>query len=339
MASPPRRASPLLALLLLSAGAARAGAQSFPAVVPAGCTAAVASWSGWMYNTNIGTTDKVCVVTSGAIPSHLPQPRALGYGRCWYSSLADAQAVCSAYANTCCGVTQDNNGYEPRGDLGECFFQPWSGFKLMVPTHTLTCASPPPPPPSPSPPPTSVVRLIRTETAGRAFPVLATDSNATGALVVTVTATYTAEEGTWRTLFNFAGLSAQIYTSSVNVGAPGAPELVVPNFLSFSNAHGGSTRCSQGAYLISAHAHHASWPLNTEATLSFPVDASGAVGVPHIEGVPFELVAFPKDASWTPACAPVVLTDADALYVGAQSGAADDFSGSIRDVVIQRVGI
>jgi hypothetical protein len=182
------------------------------------------------------------------------------------------------------------------------------------------------------------VQLTSTQATGRAFPTLKASATATGALSISVTATYTAKESTWRTLFNFAGLSAKLHTDSVNVASPGAPELVVPNFLAFSNANGASTRCSQGVYLTSASPdRYASWPLNTQATLTFTVDASGAVGVPSINGVPFELVTFPKDASWVPACAEVLLSGGEALFVGAQDGEADDFTGSIGDVVIDRV--
>jgi hypothetical protein len=175
------------------------------------------------------------------------------------------------------------------------------------------------------------------QATGRSFPTLKAGTSASGALSISVTAAYTAKESTWHTLFNFAGLTARIYTDSVNVGAPGTPDLVVPNFLAFSNGNGASTRCSQGVYLTSELADHASWPLNTPATLTFTVDAAGAVGVPSINGVPLELVTFPHDASWVPACAKVELSSSDALYVGARDGTTDDFSGSIGSVIINRL--
>jgi hypothetical protein len=200
--------------------------------------------------------------------------------------------------------------------------------------------SPPPPPPSPSPPPSSSVQLERALTAGRAFPTLLPDSETTGALRISVTAAYTEVESTWRTLFNFSGVACTFHASSINVAAPAAPELVVPNFLSFSNQNGASVRCSQGVYMTSASPGYASWPRNTPATLTFDIDALGNVGVPAIDGVPFELVPFPMDDTWVPACATVRLAAAEALYLGASSGeAGDDFVGDITNVTITRVGV
>jgi hypothetical protein len=174
---------------------------------------------------------------------------------------------------------------------------------------------------------------------GSTSSVLTPDSIATGALVINITASHTEVEASWRVLFNFSGLSCTMHASSINVAAPGAPELVVPNILTFSNDNGLSTRCSQGVYMTSASPGYASWPLNTQATLTFSVDSLGAVGVPSINGVPFELVSFPDDnGDWVPACAPVLLSASDELYVGAGAAAHDDFVGHIGDVTIERVG-
>jgi hypothetical protein len=191
-------------------------------------------------------------------------------------------------------------------------------------------------PPSPS----SVVQLQRTQATGRAFPTLRPDSATNGALSIAVTATRFADdaEAAWRTLFNFSGLACTVHASSINVAAPGAPELVVPNFMTISNQNGASTRCSQGVYLTSASPGFASWPLNTPATLTFDVDVDGNLGVPAIGGVPFELVPFPKDDTWVPACARVRLGTEEALYIGAAGDGGDEFVGDITDVTIMRVG-
>ncbi len=183
------------------------------------------------------------------------------------------------------------------------------------------------------------MQLERAHTAGRAFPTLIPDSQTTGPLRISVTAAYTEVDSTWRTLFNFSGVACTFHASSINVAAPGAPELVVPTFLSFSNQNGASTRCSQGVYMTSASPGFASWPRNTPTTLTFDIDADGNLGVPAIGGVPFELVPFPKDGgSWVPACATVRLAAAEALYLGASGDAGDDFVGDITDVTITRVG-
>jgi hypothetical protein len=176
--------------------------------------------------------------------------------------------------------------------------------------------------------------------AGSASVVLTADSTTKGALRINVTAIHTEVESTWRTLFNFSGLTCLFHASSVNVAAPGADELVVPSIISFNNGNGLSQRCSQGVYMTSASPGYASWPLNTAARLTFEVDARGHVSVPSINGVPFEAIAFPDNGDWITACEEVVLSASDALYVGATgaTGGGEDFVGSIADVTIERIG-
>ena len=62
-----------------------------------------------------------CVVPNGYNTSSLPTPSFGGWGaypgRCWFAALLDAQAVCVAFGDTCCGITYDGIGFEPRGPL------------------------------------------------------------------------------------------------------------------------------------------------------------------------------------------------------------------------------
>jgi hypothetical protein len=167
---------------------------------------------------------------------------------------------------------------------------------------------------------------------------------ADAALTISLTARYTTtpSDGTnlTRTVFNLGGLTFRIAPFAIDVGVP------VSSFAYFANANGASMRCSQGFYLISDYAGFASWLPDTDATLEFTVDADGMVGVPSINGDPFELVDYhavdpltglrSAEVPWVPGCKPVSLGTDSALYVGnggAESSAAD-FKGDIKSLSI-----
>jgi hypothetical protein len=92
----------------------------------------------------------------------------------------------------------------------------------------------------------------------------------------------------------------------------------------------------------------ATWPANTEVTITFKVDAFGAVGLPSINGELFQevnwedRVAYDEfgtrtvEVPWVPGCQPLTWTTESALYVG-RAGAAstsEDFQGSIAELSI-----
>jgi hypothetical protein len=138
----------------------------------------------------------------------------------------------------------------------------------------------------------------------------------TGALRISVTASYAAANTTTRTVFNLGGLIFRINPSPIDVG------VAVHSFADFANANGASTRCSQGFYLTTEFAGYASWEAGVEETLVFEVNADGEVGVPTINGLPFQLIGFPSSAEvpWVPGCATVRLDGTSALFVGAANG-------------------
>jgi hypothetical protein len=67
------------------------------------------------------------------------------------------------------------------------------------------------------------------------YPVIIPFASVAGALTVSVTASHTGA-ATWRTLFDFDGLTFNIHASPVNVAAPGAQPLWVRDFMSSSRS-------------------------------------------------------------------------------------------------------
>jgi hypothetical protein len=126
--------------------------------------------------------------------------------------------------------------------------------------------------------------------------------------------------------------------ASLNAGAPSARRVL-------RTAH------AQGFFLTSDLAGFASWPVNTEVTITFELDSAGAVSVPSINGEPFQEVNWEDRASfdefgtrnaevpWIPGCKPLTLHTDTALYVGRAdaNSAFDDFQGAIAELSIDYV--
>jgi hypothetical protein len=165
------------------------------------------------------------------------------------------------------------------------------------------------------------------------------------ALTISLTGSYSAAGGNLtRTVFNLGGVAFRVAPFAIDVGVR------VHSFADFVNANGASVRCSQGFYLTSDLAGHASWPADTEATLTFTVDAHGMVGVPSIGGEPFEVIDFHahdplsgtprrEEVPWVAGCQAVSLGAGSALYVG--NGGAErsdaDFKGVIKSLSVDYV--
>jgi hypothetical protein len=135
-------------------------------------------------------------------------------------------------------------------------------------------------------------------------------------------------------VFNLDGLTFRINPAPLIMG----DGVSVRNFGDVSNAHGASLRCSQGFYLTSDLAGYASWLPDSEATITLEVDATGLVQVPHIDGLPFELIDYNAvdpttglrklEVPWVPGCQPMRGFAADAaLYLGSAGDASSDDAG------------
>ena len=144
-----------------------------------------------------------------------------------------------------------------------------------------------------------------------------------GELVFSVTASYSAGD-VMTTLFDFSGVQFHINPSALDVGSGAAGVVSVRNFASFENHHASSADCSIGTYITSSNPDFASWPADTEATLTFSVAADGTVSAPTIGGLPFEPVPFAHDPSWSPSCQPVVLGGDAPMVLG--KGRSDKFA-------------
>jgi hypothetical protein len=168
---------------------------------------------------------------------------------------------------------------------------------------------------------------------------------ADAALTISLTARYSAAGGNlMRTVFNLGGVTFRVAPFAIDVGVR------VHSFADFANANGASVRCSQGFYLTSELAGFASWPADTEATLTFTLDEHGMVGVPSIGGEPFEVIDFHahdplsgtprrEEVPWVAGCQAVSLGAGSALYVGngdAESSDAD-FKGVIKSLSVDYV--
>jgi hypothetical protein len=179
----------------------------------------------------------------------------------------------------------------------------------------------------------------------------AVTSAVSGALRVSVTASYpraAADDHVTRTLFNLDGLTLRINPAPLVLSGG----VAVRDFADVSNAHGASVRCSHGFYLTSEYAAFASWHADSEATITLVVDgATGLVGVPTIDGVPFELIDYRnastydkfgvrrEEVPWVPGCQPVAsFNQGSRMYVGssgdAGAAATEGFKGHIQHLSV-----
>ena len=160
-----------------------------------------------------------------------------------------------------------------------------------------------------------------------------------GAMLISVNASYTAhaDDGgpEWRTLYNFDGLEFVIHAAPVNVAGPGGDPLVVHDFAAVRHNNGGSLRCSQGVYLTAKRADKfASWQPDTFAVIDLVIDEHGMVGVPSINGVRFEPVAFDFNSDWVESCTALSFTTDSVLRVGHGAAQGDTFPGVVASVSI-----
>jgi hypothetical protein len=98
--------------------------------------------SGFQVKLSVGSATP-CVQASGVIRPGLPQPAGgQAAGRCVYTTLADAQTVCAAYPDQCCGVVSiSGTQYEPRGSAtrSACFLEAASGMSAYQPNVVFDC--------------------------------------------------------------------------------------------------------------------------------------------------------------------------------------------------------
>jgi hypothetical protein len=234
-------------------------------------------------------------------------------------SAASRNGYCAHFFSFAAGVTVADVGAAPYDDAAAAWTVSFADAATGAPTERA-------------------LSLSGGVTAGQYPVIIPSASTAAGALTVSVTASHTGDAG-WRTLFDFDGLVFSIYAGLVNVAAPGSEPLWVRDFISISNHNGASSSCSAGMYLTSTESDVGSWPADTTATITLTVDENGEIGVPTVNDLPLELVVFPPNADWVPACRPVAFHTSSRLLVGAggDMGADTKFKGVIASVGLDTV--